>query len=168
LTAEEIINKWPEIEIARILREYGQERFAKNIASNIVNVRRQKPIETTFQLVEVIRKSFPRSYKFGRQPFATRTFQALRIAVNDELANLQKVLPPALEVLRLEGKLLVISFHSLEDRIVKNFFRDQQKQKNLQILTKKPIMASLAEIKENPRVRSAKLRAAVVNYKLSF
>jgi len=161
LTAEEIINKWSEEEITRILRDYGQERFAKNIASNIVNVRRQQPIETTFQLIEVIRKSFPRSYKFGRQHFATKTFQALRIATNNELANLEKVLPQALEVLRTGGKLVVISFHSLEDRIVKNFFRDQQKQNSLQILTKKPIMAALAEMRDNPKACSAKLRSAV-------
>ena len=163
LTAKEIINKWPEEEIAKILAEYGQERFARNIAKNIVDTRCQQTIETTFQLIEVIRKSFPRSYRFGKQPFAARTFQALRIAVNNELANLQKVLPQAMELLAPDGRLVAISFHSLEDKIVKNFFRDQQKQNNLQIQTKKPIMAASAEARDNPRARSAKLRAATIN-----
>lgn len=161
LTAKEIVNQWPEAEIARILTAYGQERFAKNIASHIADSRCRQGIETTFQLIEIIRKSFPRSYKFGKQPFAARTFQALRIAVNDELGNLQKVLPQALRALRPGGRLVIISFQSLEDRLVKNFFKEQQKQGQLRILTKKPIMASMAEIKENPRSRSAKLRAAV-------
>ena len=163
LTAKEIINKWPEEEIAKILAEYGQERFARNIAKNIVDTRCQQTIETTFQLIEVIRKSFPRSYKFGRAHFATKTFQALRIAINNELANLQKVLPQAMELLAPDGRLVAISFHSLEDKIVKNFFRDQQKQNNLQIQTKKPIMAASAEARDNPRARSAKLRAATIN-----
>ena len=163
LTAKEIINKWPEEEIAKILAEYGQERFARNIAKNIVDTRCQQTIETTFQLIEVIRKSFPRSYKFGRAHFATKTFQALRIAINNELANLQKVLPQAMELLAPGGRLVAISFHSLEDKIVKNFFRDQQKQNNLQIQTKKPIMAASAEARDNPRARSAKLRAATIN-----
>lgn len=161
LTAKEIINQWSEEELARIFQEYGQERFARNIASNIVEVRLQQQIETTFQLVEIIRKSFPRSYKFGKAHFATRAFQALRIAVNEELDNLKKVLPQALEVLERDGKIAVISFHSLEDAIVKKFFKEQAKNNKLEILTKKPIIASMQEVKRNPKARSAKLRVAV-------
>ncbi|MDD5433037.1 MAG: 16S rRNA (cytosine(1402)-N(4))-methyltransferase RsmH [Candidatus Pacebacteria bacterium] len=163
LTAKEIINKWPEEELERIFREYGQERFAKNIASNIVKIRRQKLIGTTFQLVEIIKKSFPKSYKFGKIHVATRTFQALRIAVNNELENLKNVLPQALEVLEKGGRVAVISFHSLEDSIVKKFFKTQAQNNNLQILTKKPVVASAIEIKENPKARSAKLRVAQLN-----
>ncbi len=160
-TAREIVNEWSEEELARIFQEYGQERFAKNIAGNIAQVRKNQPIETTFQLVEIIRKSFPRSYKFGKAHFATRTFQALRVAVNSELDNLKNVLPQALEVLEKEGRIAVISFHSLEDAIVKKFFKEQAKNNQLKILTKKPIVASFEEIKINSRARSAKLRVAI-------
>lgn len=155
LTAEKILNDWPETKIEEILREYGQERFARRIAREIVAARKIKPIETTFQLVEIIKKAVPRNYERGRIHPATRTFQALRIKVNDELNNLEKALPQALEVLEKGGRLVVISFHSLEDRIVKNFFRQ-----NLKILTKKPVRPSLEEIKLNPRCRPAKLRVA--------
>lgn len=158
ITAAEILNNWSEAEIERILREYGEERFAKRIAKGIVEERKTKPIKTTFQLVEIIRRAFPLKYRFGRIHFATKSFQALRIAVNDELENLKKALWQALEVLDQGGKLAVISFHSLEDRIVKNFFRDWQKEKKLKIITKKPIRPSPEEIKSNPRARSAKLR----------
>ncbi|MEK7104152.1 MAG: 16S rRNA (cytosine(1402)-N(4))-methyltransferase RsmH [Patescibacteria group bacterium] len=161
LTAKEIINKWPEQDLAEIFQEYGQERFAKNIARNIVEVRLQQPVETTSQLVEIIRKSFPRSYKFPKAHFATRAFQALRIAVNAELDNLKNVLPQAVEALEKEGRIAVVSFHSLEDAIVKKFFKTQAKNSTLQILTKKPIVASFEEIKRNPRARSAKLRVAI-------
>lgn len=153
LTAEKILNNWPENKIEEILREYGEERFAKRITKKIVKNRKMKPIETTLQLVEIIKKAVPKNYEKGRIHPATRTFQALRIAVNEELNNLRKVLPQALEVLEKGGKLAIISFHSLEDRIVKNFFRE-----NLKILTKKPVRPSLEEIKSNPRARSAKLR----------
>jgi 16S rRNA (cytosine1402-N4)-methyltransferase len=163
ITARRIVNGWSEEELVRIFREYGQERFAKNIASNLVKIRKQQAIETTFQLVEVIQKSFPRSYKFGKAHFATRVFQALRIAVNDELRNLEKVLPQALEILKPGGKVAVISFHSLEDRLVKVFFREQVKLHQISLLTKKPLTPSLREIKDNPRSRSAKLRAIIKN-----
>ncbi len=161
LTAKKIINEWSEEELARIFSEYGQERFAKNIARNVVEVRLQQQIETTFQLVDIIRKSFPRSYKFGKQHFATRTFQALRIAVNSELENLKNVLPQAIDILEKNGRVAVISFHSLEDAIVKKFFKAQAKNNKLNILTKKPIIASMQEIKINPKARSAKLRVAI-------
>lgn len=162
-SAREIVNEWSEEELAKIFQEYGQERFAKNIAKKIVDTRCQQPIESTFGLVEIIRKSFPRSYKFGKVHFATRVFQALRIAVNSELDNLKNVLPQAVETLEKNGRIAVISFHSLEDAIVKNFFKEQAKNNILQILTKKPMIASREEIKQNPRSRSAKLRVAQLN-----
>ena len=155
LTAEEIVNKWKAKDIEKVLEEYGEERFAKRIAKNIVEIRKFKPIETTFQLLDVIKKAVPGWYQHRKIHFATRTFQALRIAVNDELNNLRKALPQALEILEPGGRIVVISFHSLEDRIVKNFFANQK----FKILTKKPITPSEEEIKINPRSRSAKLRA---------
>jgi len=158
LTAEKIINQWPESEIKKVLKEYGEERFAKRIAKEVVEIRKIKPIKSTFQLVEVIRKAIPGESKRGRIHFATRSFQALRIAVNDELENLKKALPQTKEILESGGRLVVISFHSLEDRIIKNFLKEE---KGLQILTKKPIRPRREEIKINPRSRSAKLRAAI-------
>ncbi len=146
LTAEEIVNTWPEKDIKNILEIYGEERYAKSIAKRIVSAR---PLKTTLDLVKAIggprKKIHP----------ATRTFQALRIAVNDELNSLQKVLPRAEEILAPGGRLVVISFHSLEDRIAKFFFKNS----NLKVLTKKPVRGTPEEIKDNPRSRSAKLRA---------
>lgn len=163
LTAEKIINEWPEQEIEKILREYGEEKFSKKIAKNIVEERKKGRIKTTFQLIEVIKEATPYSYWRQKIHYATRTFQALRIAVNDELENIKKVLPDALDILNNGGRLAVISFHSLEDRIVKNFFNQASKKGLIKILTKKPITASQAEIKANPRARSAKLRVAIKN-----
>lgn len=159
LTAAEILNQWKESEIEKILKQYGQERFAKKIAKKIIEERKIKPIKSTFQLKDIIKKSVPVWYRHKRLHFATRTFQALRIAVNDELNNLEKALPQTLEILEPKGRLVIISFHSLEDRIVKNFLRESKKKNLLKILTKKPITPSKQEIKENPRSRSAKLRA---------
>ncbi|MBU2635175.1 16S rRNA (cytosine(1402)-N(4))-methyltransferase RsmH [Patescibacteria group bacterium] len=147
LSADKIINNYSQKEIEKILKEYGEERFAKRIAKNIIQ---ERPIKTTFQLVKVIGRRREKIHP------ATRTFQALRIAVNDELNNLKKGLTQAVEILKPGGRIVVISFHSLEDRIVKNFFKDS----NLNILTKKPTTPSQEEIKINPRSRSAKLRAA--------
>ena len=161
LTAERIVNEWSEKEIERILKEYGEERFAKRISREIVRARKVKPIKTTFQLVEVIKKSVPSFYQHQRIHFATKTFQALRIAVNNELENLKIALPQALEVLERGGRLVVISFHSLEDRIVKNFLKEKEREGKIKILTKKPIRPSKEEIRKNPRSRSAKLRAAL-------
>ncbi|TET83927.1 MAG: 16S rRNA (cytosine(1402)-N(4))-methyltransferase RsmH [Candidatus Nealsonbacteria bacterium] len=159
LTAEKIVNYWSKSEIEENLREYGEERFAKKIAEKIIEIRKSKPIKTTFQLVEIIKKAVPSRYLHQKIHFATRTFQALRITVNDELNNLEKALPQTLEILKPGGRLAIISFHSLEDRIVKNFYRDSSPEK-LKILTKKPIRPQKEEIKINPRSRSAKLRAA--------
>ncbi len=160
LTAEKIVNYWSESEIERILEQYGEEKFAKKIAEEIVKERKIRPIKNTFQLVEIIKKIVPAWYQHKKIHFATRTFQALRIAVNDELNNLKKTLPQALEVLKPQGRLAVISFHSLEDRIVKNFFKEKAKENILQILTKKPIRPTEEEIKINRRSRSSKLRVA--------
>ncbi len=161
VTAEEVINNWKGEDIERILKEYGDERFSKRIAMKIVETRKVKLIKTTFELIEVIRRAFPKTYKFGKSHFATRTFQAIRIAVNNELENLKIVLPQAIDVLESGGRVAVISFHSGEDRIVKNLFREKAKQGLVKILTKKPIQSSFEEIKENPRARTAKLRVAI-------
>ena len=161
LTAEKIVNEWPESEIEKILKEYGEEKFSKKIAKNIAEQRKQGRIKTTFELIEIIKDATP-SISWNRKiHYATKTFQALRIAVNDELNNLEKVLPTAVSILPSGGKIVIISFHSLEDRIVKNFL----KKSGLKILTKKPVIASGREIKINPRSRSAKLRAGIKIYR---
>jgi 16S rRNA (cytosine1402-N4)-methyltransferase len=161
LTAEKIVNEWPEEKIEEVLREFGEEKFSKKIAKNIVEQRKQGRIKTTFQLIEIIKDATPSAYWRGKIHYATRTFQALRIAVNDELENLRRVLPKAIAVLAPQGRLVVISFHSLEDRIVKNFLSGEAKKGMLKILTKKPVTANRDELGKNPRSRSAKLRAAV-------
>lgn len=122
LSAEKIINFWSQPNIEKILKEYGEERYAKNISRKIIEARRIRPIKTTSQLIKVIQTAVPKRYQWSKLHFATKTFQALRIAVNDELNNLEIVLPQALKILSPGGRLVVISFHSLEDRIVKNFF----------------------------------------------
>lgn len=160
LTAYQIVNTWPEEDIGSILKDYGEEKFSRRIAREIINQRKIKKIETTAELVEVIGKVVRLG---GKIHFATRTFQALRIAVNQELDNLKKVLPQVINILEPGGRLVVISFHSLEDRIVKNYFRDKKKENKVEILTKKPITATLDEERENPRSRSAKLRAIIKN-----
>jgi len=160
-TASTIVNGWKEEDIANVIYAYGEERYARRIAKAIVLRRREKKIETSVELAEIIKSSVPAIYRNGRIHPATRTFQALRIAVNDELAALKEGLEKAWDALDKKGRLAVISFHSLEDRIVKEFFKEKAKrQKEAQgiILTKKPITASLEEISENPRSRSAKLR----------
>jgi len=161
LTAERIVNEWPEEKIREVIKNYGEEKFAKQIAKNIVEQRKQGRIKTTFQLIEIIKKSTPPAYWRGKIHYATRTFQALRIAVNDELENIKRVLPQAISVLAEGGRLAVISFHSLEDRIVKNFLANEAKKGTIKILTKKPIIASGAENRVNPRARSAKMRVAI-------
>ena len=161
LTAEKIVNSWPEKEIERILKEYGEERFAKKISKEIVIQRKSITIKTTSQLVKIIEQATPLFYHRKKLHFAARTFQALRIVVNQELENLKQVLPQALEVLEKGGRIIIISFHSLEDRIVKIFFKENQKKGRLKMLNKKPITPSLEEVKKNSRARSAKLRAAL-------
>src|SRR3989338_1647544 len=159
-TAEDIISGASYDGLVKILKEYGEERFAKSIAAGIVNTRREKPIRTTLELVEVIKNSVPFWYRRGRLHFATKTFQAIRIAVNSELENVRQGLAQAVEILGAGGRIAVISFHSLEDRIVKNFFREEAQTGNLRIVTKKPVLSKPEEIMENHRARSAKLRVA--------
>jgi len=153
ITAAEIVNQYSWQELERIIREYGEEKFAKKIAQKIVE---ERPVETTFQLIEVIKKATPSYYHQGKNHFAAKTFQALRIEANQELENLKKALPQALDLLEEGGRLVAISFHSLEDRIIKNFFKEN----SLELLTKKPVLPDEEEIKFNPRAKSAKLRAA--------
>jgi len=157
LTAEKILNYWSLPEIEKNLKEYGEERFAGKIAGKIIEERKKGQIKSTSQLVRIIKEAVPQKYQHQRIHFATRTFQALRIAVNDELKNLEIALPQAADILTPGGKMAVISFHSLEDRIVKNFFKQQDSQK-WEILTKKPVVPTKKEIKINPRSRSAKMR----------
>lgn len=170
LTAGEILNKWSKDELIKIFKEYGEERYAKKIAEKIVLSRQKKPIKTTLDLVEII------DYRQrGRIHPATKVFQALRIAVNDELNVLKESLPSILDILSPAGRIAVISYHSLEDRIVKRFFQKEAKdclcpknipicqchhQARLKIITKKPIVPKFEEIEQNPRSRSAKLRVA--------
>ncbi|HXF84985.1 MAG TPA: 16S rRNA (cytosine(1402)-N(4))-methyltransferase RsmH [Anaerolineales bacterium] len=169
-TAADLVNKLSERELADLLYRYGEERNARRIARAIVEAR---PLHTTRELVAVIESVSPR--KGARLHPATRTFQALRIAVNDELSSLEAVLPQAVASLRSGGRLAVISFHSLEDRIVKNFFREQsqdlinppyekryaeERKATLKVVNRKPITPSDDEIESNPRARSAKLRIA--------
>lgn len=154
LTADYVLNNYSEAEIAEILWEFGEERFSRKIARNIVE---KRPVRTTFELVEVIKGSVPFWYRRSRIHPATKTFQALRIFVNQELQLLNRGLEGAEELLKPGGRLAVISFHSLEDRIIKHFF----KKESFEILTKKPVTPSGEEIGANPRSRSAKLRVAV-------
>lgn len=156
LTAAEILNDWPEADIGKILREYGEEKKWKEIARSIVRYRKQQPFKTTLQLVEVI-DQIKKNKNFRISP-ATQTFQALRIAVNDELGNLKTALPQAVELLEKGGRLAIITFHSLEDRIVKQFFQNANQQNKIKLITKKPVVAEQEELEINPRARSAKLR----------
>ncbi|MFQ5595008.1 MAG: 16S rRNA (cytosine(1402)-N(4))-methyltransferase RsmH [Anaerolineae bacterium] len=168
-TAAGLVNTLPVDELTDILRRYGEERYARRIARAIVA---HRPLATTQELVAVIERTVPGR---GRVHPATRTFQALRIATNDELGALERALPQAVKLLRPHGRLLVISFHSLEDRIVKRFFREAERdcvcpaelpvcvcdhEATLKLLTRKPITPSASEITNNPRSRSAKLRVA--------
>ena len=154
LTAAEAINHWDEVELANIFFKYGEERLSRRIAKRIVE---KRPFHTTTELAEAISYSVPRKYRYGRIHPATRVFQALRIVVNDELKSLETLLEKAPNALVEGGRFAVISFHSLEDRIVKHSFKDSSL---LKILTKKPTIAEEDEIKNNPRSRSAKLRIA--------
>lgn len=159
LSAEKIINTWSKEAIADVLWKFGEERFSRRIASAIVDARAAKPIRRTNELVRVVARSVPAFYLNKKLHPATKAFQALRIAVNGELDNLEKGLSGALEALSIEGKIIVISFHSLEDRIVKNIFREESRKRSVKLLTPKPVIPSLEETKNNPRARSAKLRA---------
>lgn len=157
-TAADLLADLSERELADVIWKYGEERFSRRIARQIVATRKAEPLQTTTQLAELVRRCVPR----GRQKIdpATRTFQALRIAVNDELGALERLLSALPRCLRPGGRAVVISFHSLEDRLVKQAFRDKA---HWQALTKKPVTAGEAEARMNPRSRSAKLRAGQRN-----
>jgi 16S rRNA (cytosine1402-N4)-methyltransferase len=174
-TAADIVNGYSEKELADVFWKYGEEKFARKIASGIVAERKKRKISKTSDLVDIISRAVPERYRRGRIHFATRIFQALRIETNRELENLESFLEQALEILANEGRLAAISFHSLEDRIVKQFFQKEAKgcvcppkfpncvcgrEARLKIVTKKPIVPQEEEIKNNPRARSAKLRVA--------
>jgi 16S rRNA (cytosine1402-N4)-methyltransferase len=175
LTATEIVNEWDEREIAQVLREYGEERFSRQIARAIVRRREREPFQRTGDLVDVIKAAIPTPSRFGQGHPAKRSFQALRIAVNDELESLAEGLQHALELLAPGGRMAVISFHSLEDRIVKRFIRDQARgctcppdfpicvcghEPLLRMLTSRAVVPTVDERCTNPRSASAKLRAA--------
>ncbi|MFZ2948466.1 MAG: 16S rRNA (cytosine(1402)-N(4))-methyltransferase RsmH [Desulfuromonadaceae bacterium] len=173
-TAADLVNELPEAELERIIGEYGEERWAKRIASFIVKERAESLITTTFRLVDIIKGAVPKAKWDERIHPATRTFQALRIAVNSELESLDRGMRSALDLLKPGGRGVIISFHSLEDRIVKHIFREYAegctcprqmpvcvcgKQPRVKVLTGRPVTATAAETDENPRARSAKLRA---------
>ena len=160
LTAREIVNEWAEESIADIIYGYGEERFARRIAKGIVEARKEKPIETSGQLAEIVKKCVPK-FGFSKINPATKTFQALRIAVNDELGALREGIAKGFEHLAPEGRMAIISFHSLEDRIVKEFFRQRANEGVATLVTKKPIVPSDSEVKENPKSRSSKLRILI-------
>lgn len=172
LNAFVIVNEWEESELARIIFEYGEERYSRRIARAIIRSRSVKPVQTTLELVNVIKSAVPGSYKGEKHP-ARKTFQALRIAVNDELGALEAVLPQAVELLAPGGRLAIISFHSLEDRMVKLFYRSEadpctcpkdipmcvcKRVPRVRLLKRKAITASEEELMSNPRASSAHLR----------
>jgi len=165
LTAYDVVNEYPEEKIREILYKLGEESYAKKIARRIVSKRKIKPIKTTGDLIELIRESTPPKYRFSRKGhWASKVFRAIRMEVNQELPALEQALPKAVAGLKSGGRLVIISFHSLEDRIVKRTFKEmsqpgENKKPLVRLLTKKPIMASPAEIEKNPKADSAKLRA---------
>ena len=175
LTAYDVVNQWSREEIGRILSRYGEERFARRIAQKIVDYRSHKSIETTVELANIIKEAIPAPARRSGPHPARRTFQAVRIAVNDELNAFEEGLEQAIDRLRAGGRVSVITFHSLEDRIVKHMMQDRARgcicppdfpvctcgrEPELRIITKKPMQASAAETGENPRARSAKVRVA--------
>jgi len=173
LTAKKVVNEYEQRDLERIFREYGEEKFAGKIAKIIVLERASKKIESTFDLVEIIRQAIPEKFQHQKIHPATKTFQALRIEVNEELNSLKKFVPAAINALSRGGRLAIISFHSLEDRIVKNIFKDLsvdcicppdfpicrcKHRATIKIITRKPIIPNAVEIEWNSRARSAKLR----------
>ncbi len=156
--ASEILNTWDEETLANVLYGYGEERYSRRIAKAIVARRDIEPIQTTIELVEIIKDAVPAAYRHGRLHFATRSFQALRMAVNDELGVIERGVGAAFEHLSCGGRVAVITFHSIEDRAVKRLFAGYVKAKAGRLVTKKPLVPTRAEITTNPRARSAKLR----------
>lgn len=175
LTAADIVNEYSKTDLQEILFRYGEESWAKRIVEFIVKAREQKTIETTFELVEIIKAAIPKQVRRDGGHPARKTFQALRIAVNDELGVLERTVPKMVRRLRVGGRLAIITFHSLEDRIVKQSFKELyqdcicppdipncicDKRREIEIITRKPIVASKTELEKNYRARSAKLRVA--------
>ncbi|AFK86568.1 MULTISPECIES: 16S rRNA (cytosine(1402)-N(4))-methyltransferase RsmH [Thermoanaerobacterium] len=174
LTAEYVVNNYSEDEIAKVISDYGEELWAKRIAKFIVEERRRKPIKTTFELVDIIKKAIPASKRRTGPHPAKRTFQAIRIEVNEELKGLEDAIADFVDVMNPGGRIAIITFHSLEDRIVKNTYKKLEdpctcpknlpctcgKKPVIKIVTKKPVVPNEDEIKVNPRSRSAKLRVA--------
>ena len=158
LTAKDIVNEWAEGSLADIIYGYGGERYSRRIARAIIEAREFGAIETSGQLVSIIESAVPSIYKRGRIHFATKTFQALRITANDELGALKDGLGEAWHRLNVGGRIALISFHELEDRFVKKFFREKKDLAEAEIITKRPLIATDEEVRENPRSRSAKLR----------
>ena len=158
VTAKDVVNTWGEDSLADIIYGYGEEKQARRIAKRIVEFRKKQEIKTTFDLVKVIEEAIPAKFRKGKIHYATKTFQAIRIAVNDELGALAEGLDKGFKLLKVGGRMSVISFHSLEDRIVKRFFKKKAEENLAKLINKKPITASMEEIKNNPRARSAKLR----------
>ncbi len=157
--AAEILNSSTEDELADIFFHYGEERLSRKISRKIVESRKREKILTTLQLVDIVRRVVPMNYERGRINPATRVFQALRIYVNDELGQLQAILDRLPDITAHRGRVVIISFHSLEDRVVKRSFQSMSKDRKARILTRKPVVAGEEEIVRNPRSRSAKLRA---------
>jgi 16S rRNA (cytosine1402-N4)-methyltransferase len=158
LTARDIVNTWDEETLADIIYGFGEEKYSRKIARAIVTAREEKEIQTTFDLVKIIEESVGKSYRGLRIHPATRTFQALRMATNSELSNLEQVIEKGFKSLSKGGRMAIISFHSLEDRMVKKAFVTLKEKGEANILTKKPIIPGEYEIKQNPRSRSSKLR----------
>lgn len=157
-TAKDIVNEWKTEDLKNVFKGYGEERYAKRIAEKIAEQRKVKSIDTTYELVEIIKDATPVQYHHGRIHPATKVFQALRIAVNDELETLEVFIKKAVMLLVPKGRLAIITFHSLEDRIVKHLFKQLAHDQLGTIITKKPLVPTQDEIKKNPRSRSAKLR----------
>jgi 16S rRNA (cytosine1402-N4)-methyltransferase len=175
LDARHVVNTWDERELTTIFRRYGEERYARQIARAIIRRRKEQPFERTGELVDTIKCAIPAPARFGEGHPAKRVFQALRIAVNDELGSLEAALPAALEMLRPGGRLAVISFHSLEDRIVKQFLRDKERgctcppdfpvcvcgrEPEAELIGGRAVVPTAGEVADNPRAKSSRLRAA--------
>ena len=158
LTAEEIVNRWKEEDLANLIYKYGEERYSRRIAKRIVEERKMMRIRTAKQLADIVFQAVPPAYKHGHIHPATRTFQALRIEVNRELDRIEPALKEAVRAVKPKGRIAVITFHSLEDRLVKWFFREAAHQGSVTILTKHPVVPSEDECRTNPPSRSAKLR----------
>lgn len=157
VTAKDIVNDWKEESIADIIYGFADERYARRIAKRILEAREVKPIETTFQLVDIIASAVPANYRHGKTHFATKTFQALRMATNDELGSIKELISTLPNVLAFGARACIITFHSTEDRTVKNLIRDTE---GLTLVSKKAIVPQDGESKSNPRARSAQLRIA--------